>query len=99
VATPGSCPSWLVTPVPGFAMSLLYYTYLAQTTGSLGLKLAACIMLLVGLLAQLGGFFLHLLIGKPGHFSAGNMATILGALLLAFAVLLLAYGLIVARTF
>lgn len=59
---------------------------------------AACIVLLVGLLAQSGGFFLHMLVGKPGRFSAGNMVTILGALLLAFAVLLLAYGLIVART-
>ena len=80
-------------------MSLVYYTYLAQTTFSSGLKLAACIVLLVGLLAQSGGFFLHMLTGKPGRFSAGNMVTILGALLLAFAALLLAYGLIVARTF
>ena len=80
-------------------MSLVYYTYLAQTTFSSGLKLAACIVLLAGLLAQSGGFFLHMLTGKPGRFSAGNMVTILGALLLAFAALLLAYGLIVARTF
>ena len=79
-------------------MSLLYYTYLAQTTFSRGLKLAACLVLLVGVLAQSGGFFLHMLTGKPGRFSAGNMITILGALLLAFAALLLAYGLISAHT-
>jgi len=79
-------------------MSLLYYTYLAQTTFSRGLKLAACLVLLVGVLAQSGGFFLHMLTGKPGRFSAGNMITILGALLLAFAALLLAYGLIFAHT-
>ena len=79
-------------------LSLLYYTYLAQTTFSRGLKLVACIVLLVGVLAQSGGFFLHMLTGKPGRFSAGNMITILGALLLAFAALLLAYGLIVAHT-
>jgi len=79
-------------------LSLLYYTYLAQTTFSRGLKLAACLVLLVGVLAQSGGFFLHMLTGKPGRFSAGNMITILGALLLAFAALLLAYGLIVAHT-
>ena len=79
-------------------MSLLYYTYLAQTTFSNALKLAACIVLLVGILAQSGGFFLHMLTGKPGRFSTGNMITILGALLLAFAALLLAYGLIVAHT-
>jgi hypothetical protein len=79
-------------------LSLLYYTYLAQTTFSDGLKLAACMVLLVGLLAQSGGFFLHMTVGKPGHFSAGNLVTVLGALLLAFAVLLLVYGLIVARS-
>ena len=80
-------------------VSLLYYTYLAQTAFSSGLKLAACLVLLIGVLAQSGGFFLHMLTGKPGRFSAGNLVTILGALLLAFAALLLAYGLIVARTF
>ncbi len=80
-------------------VSLLYYSYLAQTAFSSSLKLTACIVLLIGILAQSGGFFLHMLTGKPGRFSAGNMVTILGALLLAFAALLLAYGLIVARTF
>jgi hypothetical protein len=79
-------------------LSLVYYTYLAQTAFSSGLKLAVCLMLLVGLLAQSGGFFLHMLTGKPGRFSAGNLVTIVGALLLAFAAFLLAYGLIVART-
>ena len=76
-------------------VSLLYYTYLAQTPFSSGLKLVACIVLLIGVLAQSGGFFLHMLAGKPGRLSAGNIVTILGALLLAFAALLLAYGLIV----
>ena len=76
-------------------VSLVYYTYLAQTTFSSGLKLVACIVLLIGVLAQSGGFFLHMLAGKPGRFSAGNIVTIVGALLLAFAALLLAYGLIV----
>jgi len=79
-------------------LSLVYYSYLAQTTFSQGLKLFACIVLLVGILAQSGGFFLHMLAGKPGKLSAGNMVTILGAVLLAFAALLLAYGLIVARS-
>jgi Ni,Fe-hydrogenase I cytochrome b subunit len=80
-------------------VSLLYYTYLAQTTFSSGLKLVACLVLLIGLLAQSGGFFLHMLVGKPGRFSAGTLVTMLGALLLAFAILLLAYGLLVARPF
>jgi len=76
-------------------VSLVYYTYLAQTTFSSGLKLVACIVLLIGVLAQSGGFFLHMLAGKPGRLSAGNIVAIVGALLLAFAALLLAYGLIV----
>jgi hypothetical protein len=61
--------------------------------------LAACLVLLVGILAQSGGFFLHMLSGKPGRFSSGNMVKILCALLLALAALLLAYGLIIARAF
>ncbi len=36
-------------------------------------------------------------IGKPGRISAGNIVTSVGALLLAFVVLLLAYGLIFAH--
>jgi hypothetical protein len=40
----------------------------------------------------------HMLAGKPGKLSAGTTVTILGAMLLAFAALLLAYGLIVARS-
>lgn len=79
-------------------LSLLYYIYLAQTTFSGGLKLVACIVLVIGILAQSGGFFLHMLVGKQGRLSSGSLVTILGALLLAFAALLLAVGLIVAHT-
>jgi len=78
-------------------MSLVYSTYLAQTTFSSGLKLLACIILTVGVLAQSGGFFWHMLVGKQGRLSVGTIVTIVGALLLAFASLLLAYGLIVAH--
>jgi Ni,Fe-hydrogenase I cytochrome b subunit len=79
-------------------LSLLYYNYLAQTTFSSSLKLVACIVLVIGILAQSGGFFLHMGIGKPGRISAGNIVTSVGALLLAFCTLLLAYGLIFAHT-
>lgn len=75
-------------------LSLLYYTYLAQTTFPISLKMVACIGFLIGVLAQSGGFFLHMLIGQPKRFSAGNMVTILGAILLALASLLMVYGLI-----
>ncbi len=78
-------------------LSLVYYSYLAQTTFSGGLKLAACLVLLIGILAQSGGFFLHMLAGKPGKVSAGTMVTILGAVLLACSTLFLAYGLAAAH--
>src|ERR1051326_296115 len=42
------------------ALSLLYYTYLAQTTFPDNLKLIACAVFLIGVLAQSGGFFLHM---------------------------------------
>jgi hypothetical protein len=79
-------------------LSLIYYVYLAQISLSEGLKFAACLVLVIGILAQSGGFFLHmLLVGKPGRLSVGNLVTIGGALLLALAILFLAYGLINAH--
>ncbi len=79
-------------------LSLSYYVYLAQTTFSEGLKITACLVLLLGILAQSGGFFLHMLTGAPSaKFSAGNLVTILGAILLALAVLFLVYGLLFAH--
>jgi hypothetical protein len=79
------------------AVSLVYYLYLDRTDFTDGLKVAACIGLLAGILAQSGGFFLSMA-GEmvPGRLSIGTRVTILGALLLAVAVLLLVYGLIVA---
>src|SRR6266699_7083724 len=56
-------------------MSLVYSTYLAQTTFSSGLKLLACIILTVGVLAQSGGFFWHMLVGKQGRLSVGTIVT------------------------
>jgi len=78
-------------------MSLVYYVFLGQTTFSAGLKLVLCIVLLVGILAQSGGFFLHMMVGKPGRRSTGTLVTTLGAVLLAFSTLFLAYGLAAAH--
>ena len=75
-------------------LSLVYYQYLARTTLSDGLKWLACGVLVVGILAQSGGFFLHLAVGEPGRTSAGTWVTTAGAVLLAAAVLFLAYALI-----
>ncbi|RSD22054.1 hypothetical protein [Amycolatopsis eburnea] len=48
-----------------------------------------CFLLLFGVLAQSGGFFLHLL---PNRTKLGSRVTTTGALLLAAAMLLTAYG-------
>ncbi len=78
-------------------MSLLYHHYMEQTKLSPGIKVAAALVVLVGILAQSGGFFLHMAIGQPGAPSLGTTITSLGAVLLAGAILLLVYGLITAR--
>ncbi|BCJ33542.1 hypothetical protein Athai_10450 [Actinocatenispora thailandica] len=51
-----------------------------------------CLLLLVGVLAQSGGFFVHLAIGKRGSWSAGNTLTVAGAVLLAAAMIMAAVG-------
>lgn len=75
-------------------LSLVYYQYLAGTTVAGGLKWLACSVLAVGVLAQSGGFFVHLVVGQPGAPSAGTRVTTIGAGLLATALLFLAYALV-----
>ena len=77
-------------------MSLLYYTFLDKTSLPLTIKHAACLTLVVGILAQSGGFFIHMLVGQPNEASIGTTVTVTGAVLLAIAVLVLVYGLITA---
>lgn len=77
-------------------MSLLYYTFLDRTSLPSSVKHAACLTLVVGILAQSGGFFVHMLVGQPDQASIGTTVTVTGAVLLAFAVLVLVYGLITA---
>ena len=76
-------------------LALLYHSYLSRTTISNPLKLAASSVLLIGILAQPGGFFVHMAIGEPGTPSLGTMTTV-GAVLLAAAMGLLVYALISA---
>lgn len=78
-------------------MSLLYHYYIQQTNLSPPVKVIAAVIVLVGILAQSGGFFLHMLIGQPGAPSLGTTVTSLGAVLLAAAVLVLVYGLIITK--
>jgi hypothetical protein len=54
------------------------------------------ILLLVGVLAQSGGMFLHMAIGRPGQWSSGNTLTTAGALALTAALITTAVGVIAA---
>jgi hypothetical protein len=74
-------------------MSLLYYRYLAETTYSENSTLLLCVILVVGILAQSGGFFLHMALGREGERSLGTLLTFCGAALLAVTTLALAFGL------
>jgi hypothetical protein len=78
-------------------MSLLYHHYMEQTNLSPTLKVWAAVIVLVGILAQSGGFFLHMAIGQPSVPSLGTTITSLGAVLLAASILILVYGLITAK--
>jgi hypothetical protein len=75
-------------------LSLVYLLYLPRAEFSNGVEWAAGGVLLAGVLAQSGGFFLHLGIGEPGRPSAGTKLTRAGAFLLAAALVALAVGLI-----
>jgi len=75
-------------------MSLLYFTFMDKTSFSPAIKHAACATLVVGILAQSGGFFIHMMLGKPDHASIGNTVTVMGAVLLTGAIALLVYGLV-----
>ncbi|MEV0197867.1 hypothetical protein [Nonomuraea sp. NPDC050691] len=77
-------------------LSLVYLLYLPRAGFGDGLEWACGGVLLAGVLAQSGGFFLHLGIGKEGRRSPGTALTRIGALLLAAALIALAVGLIQA---
>ena len=78
-------------------MSLLYYTFLDKTALSSVVKHTACATLVVGILAQSGGFFIHMLKGQPNQASVGTTVTVIGAVLLVCAIAVLVYGLITTR--
>ena len=76
-------------------MSLLYYTFLDQTGLSVLVKHLASAALFLGILAQSGGFFVHMLVGRENQPSAGTATTFAGAVLLASSVIVLVYGLLI----
>jgi hypothetical protein len=75
-------------------LSLVYLLYLPRVDFSDALEWVAGGALIAGVLAQSGGFFLHMGIGQEGRPSAGTKLTRAGALLIAAALGALAVGLI-----
>ena len=75
-------------------LSLVYLLYLPRTDFSNSLEWVAGGVLLAAVLAQSGGFFLHLGVGQAGRPSAGTTLTRAGAALIAAALVTLAVGLI-----
>jgi fucose 4-O-acetylase-like acetyltransferase len=75
-------------------LSLVYFLYLDRTGYSTGDQWLAGLLLLVGIMAQSGGFFLHLALGQKDRSSVGTIVTRSGALLLAAALIILAIGLL-----
>ena len=75
-------------------LSLVYFLYLDQTGYSTGVQWIAGLLLLLGIMAQSGGFFLHLALGQKNRSSLGTIVTRTGALLIAAALIVLAIGLL-----
>ena len=75
-------------------LSLVYFIYLERAGYSEAVQWLAGLLLLVGVLAQSGGFFVHLGMGQEGRSSVGTVLTRSGALLIAVALVILAVGLI-----
>jgi hypothetical protein len=75
-------------------LSLVYYLHLDRTGYSDGVKWLAGGLLQAGILAQSGGFFIHVGLGQSGRSSLGTLVTRLGALLIAAALIILAVGLL-----
>jgi hypothetical protein len=78
-------------------LSLAYYYYLGLTRLALTTQYLACTVLLGGIILQSGGFFSHAFLDGGGARRTGIGLTSLGALLLAMAIAILVYGLIVVH--
>jgi hypothetical protein len=75
-------------------LSLVYLMYLPLGDYSEGMEWVTGAILVAGVVAQSGGFFLHLARGREGESSVGTTVTRLGGILLATALIILAVGLI-----
>jgi hypothetical protein len=77
-------------------LSLVVLDVLDRNRVGSGTGWAVCLLLLVGVLAQSGGMFVHMAVGRPGKWSIGNWVTTAGAVLLAAALVTTAIAVIAA---
>jgi uncharacterized membrane protein len=76
-------------------LSLVYFLYLGSRTDfAESTQWIAGAILLAGVLAQSGGFFLHMAVGETNSASTGTRLTRTGALLIATALVILAIGIV-----
>ena len=75
-------------------LSIVYYLCLDRTSPSSPVKNAASATCFLGIGALAGGFFIHALVGEAGDASVGTMISVLGAIAIASAILVLVYGLL-----
>ena len=75
-------------------LSLVYFLYLDRTGYSTGVQWLAGLLLLLGIMAHSGGFFIHLGLAQKNRSSLGTIVTRIGALLLAAALIVLAIGIL-----
>jgi hypothetical protein len=75
-------------------MSLLYEDFIAKTDILTLWKHVGCGLLILGIFAQSGGFFVHMTSGEHGKTSIGTTLTSVGALVLTLAILVLVYGIV-----
>lgn len=75
-------------------LALVTLDIMTRTDLGTGQQWIISILLLIGVLAQSGGMFIHMAIGQAGRWSAGNTVTVGGAVLLAGALVWVAVGVI-----
>lgn len=75
-------------------LSLVFFILLERTRFAESTRWLLGLGLLLGILLQSGGFFLHLLVGEAGASSAGTWVTRVGAVLLGVALVTLGVGLV-----
>lgn len=78
-------------------LALVYLVLMDRTRFTVRTQWSLGLTLLVGILLQSGGFFVHMLTGEEGAATAGTWLTRFGAVLLAVALVSLGVGLIRTR--